>query len=46
MLEEERDTLKQSNMDLIKEKRELQNRIAELEVQKSVADQNAEQYEA
>ena len=46
ILGEEWDTLKQSNMNLIKEKGELENKIVELEAQKSVADQRAEQYEA
>ena len=43
---EEWDTLKQSNMNLIKEKWELENKIAELEAQKYVVDQMEEQYEA
>ena len=38
---EEQDTLKQSNMNLIKEKGELENKIIVLEAQKSVADQRA-----
>ena len=45
ILGEEWDTLKQSNMNLIKEKGELENKIAKLEAQKFVADQRAKQYE-
>ena len=39
------DTLKLSNMKLRKEKGELENKIAEIEAQKSTADQRAKQYE-
>ena len=45
ILGEEQDTLKQSNMNLIKEKGVLENKIAKMEAQKSVVDQKAEQYE-
>ena len=37
--------MKQYNMNLIKEKGELENKIAELEAQKAIADQRAKQYE-
>ena len=46
IVEEERDTLKLSNMNLSKEKGELENKIAEMETQKSTADQWVEQDEA
>ena len=46
ILGEEWDTLKQSNMNLIKEKGELENKIAELEARNYVADRKEEQYEA
>ena len=45
ILGEEWDTLKQSNMNLIKEKGELENKIADLEAQKAVANQREKQYE-
>ena len=38
ILEEERDTFKLSNMNLSREKGELENKIAEIEAQKSMAD--------
>ena len=44
-LEEERDSLKLSNEDLSKEKGDLENKVAELELQKATAEQKAEQYE-
>ena len=46
ILEEERDTLKLSNANLSKEKRELENKIAEMQAQRSIVDQQTEQYEA
>ena len=46
ILGEERDTLKHSNMNLIKEKGELENKIVELEAQNYVVDQKEEQYQA
>ena len=42
---EERDALKLANMDLEKEKQELGRKITEMEVQKSTASLQAEQYE-
>ena len=39
ILWEERDNLKQSNMTLYREKRNLESKIAEMEVQKSAVDQ-------
>ena len=44
ILGEEWDTLKISNMTLDKEKKNLESEVAEMEVQKSVADQQTEQY--
>ena len=46
ILGEERDHLKQSNMILDREKRNLESKMAEMEVQKSTADQQTEQYKA
>ena len=42
----ERDNLKQYNMNLIKEKGELENKMAYSETQKSKAEHEARQYEA
>ena len=44
ILGEERDNLKQSNMTLDREKKKLQRKIAEMEVQKSVVHQQAEEH--
>ena len=46
VLGEERHTLKQSNINLIKEKWGLENKIAELKAQNYVANRKTEQYEA
>ena len=45
ILEEEQDSLKLSNEYLSKEKRDLENKVAKLELQKATAEQKAEQYE-
>ena len=45
ILEEERDSLKSSNEELSKEKGILENKVAELELQKTTAEQKEKQYE-